>query len=51
MTSDRAYRDGGSPADAIAELRRCCWAQFDARVVGALEAYIGQVEQRPRRSL
>jgi diguanylate cyclase (GGDEF)-like protein/putative nucleotidyltransferase with HDIG domain len=44
MTSDRAYRDGGSPADAIAELRRCAWTQFDARVVTALEAYILQLE-------
>ena len=44
MTSDRAYRDGSSASDAIAELRRCAWTQFDARVVSALEAYIEQLE-------
>jgi diguanylate cyclase (GGDEF)-like protein len=40
MTSDRAYRRGGSVADAIAELRRKSWTQFDARFVAALEAYL-----------
>jgi diguanylate cyclase (GGDEF)-like protein/putative nucleotidyltransferase with HDIG domain len=37
MTSDRCYRAAGSPAAAIAELRKRCWTQFDARVVAALE--------------
>ncbi|HEY1480478.1 MAG TPA: HD domain-containing phosphohydrolase [Gaiellales bacterium] len=40
MTSDRVYRPGGSTEAAIAELRRCSWAQFDARVVAALELYV-----------
>jgi HD-GYP domain-containing protein (c-di-GMP phosphodiesterase class II) len=40
MTSDRVYRAAGSPADAIAELRRRCWTQFDARVVAALEKHL-----------
>jgi HD-GYP domain-containing protein (c-di-GMP phosphodiesterase class II) len=49
MTTDRAYRRGGSVADAIAELRRRSWTQFDARFVAALEAYLQQegVEDRP----
>jgi diguanylate cyclase (GGDEF)-like protein/putative nucleotidyltransferase with HDIG domain len=42
MTSDRVYRRGGSVADAIAELRRKSWTQFDARFVAALEAYLAQ---------
>src|SRR5919201_1965472 len=29
MTTDRAYRPGSSPAEAIAELRRCAGGQFD----------------------
>src|SRR6476660_1836097 len=33
MTSDRVYRAAGTAADAVAELRRRCWTQFDARVV------------------
>jgi diguanylate cyclase (GGDEF)-like protein/putative nucleotidyltransferase with HDIG domain len=37
MTSDRCYRAAGTPAAAIAELRKRCWTQFDARVVAALE--------------
>jgi len=32
MISERAYRRGGSVEAAIAELRRCSWTQFDARV-------------------
>jgi HD-GYP domain-containing protein (c-di-GMP phosphodiesterase class II) len=40
MTSDRVYRAAGTPADAIAELRRRCWTQFDARVVAALEKHL-----------
>ena len=40
MTSDRAYRRGGSVAAAVAELRRHSWTQFDARVVAALEQHL-----------
>jgi putative nucleotidyltransferase with HDIG domain len=36
MTQPRPYRASLSPADAIAELRRCASAQFDAEVVTAL---------------
>ncbi|MDX6594225.1 MAG: hypothetical protein QOJ13_3421 [Gaiellales bacterium] len=41
MTSDRVYRAAGTTGDAIAELRRRCWTQFDARVVAALEKHLG----------
>jgi diguanylate cyclase (GGDEF)-like protein/putative nucleotidyltransferase with HDIG domain len=37
MTSDRCYRAAGTATAAIAELRKRCWTQFDARVVAALE--------------
>jgi len=37
MTSDRCYRAAGTASAAIAELRKRCWTQFDARVVAALE--------------
>src|SRR5436305_7716383 len=40
LTSDRVYRAAGSSGEAIAELRRRCWTQFDARVVSALENYL-----------
>ena len=46
MTLDRPYRTGRSTRDALAELRRCCWMQFDARVVAALEEHLGEVEQQ-----
>ena len=41
MTLGPAYRAAARRASAIAELRRCCWTQFDARVVAALEEYLG----------
>jgi diguanylate cyclase (GGDEF)-like protein len=44
MTSDRVYRSSGSVSAAIAELRRCSWVQFDARVVAALESYVARDE-------
>jgi diguanylate cyclase (GGDEF)-like protein/putative nucleotidyltransferase with HDIG domain len=40
MTSDRVYRAAGTPAEAVAELRRRCWTQFDARAVAALEKHL-----------
>ena len=43
MTSDRVYRAAGTAADAVAELRRRCWTQFDARVVSALEKYLASL--------
>ena len=42
MTSDRAYRRGGSVAAAVGELRRNSWTQFDARVVAALEQHLAE---------
>jgi HD-GYP domain-containing protein (c-di-GMP phosphodiesterase class II) len=36
MTSARAYRPARGSADALAELRKCAGAQFDAEVVQAL---------------
>ena len=43
MTSDRVYRAAGTPAEAVSELRRRCWTQFDARVVSALEKYLSSL--------
>jgi HD-GYP domain-containing protein (c-di-GMP phosphodiesterase class II) len=37
MTTDRPYRPGRDPADAVTELRRCAGTQFDSLVVGSLE--------------
>ena len=48
MTSDRVYRAAGSSGEAIAELRRRCWTQFDARVVSALEKYLASLGEDPR---
>ncbi len=45
MTSDRVYRAAGSADEAVAELRRRCWTQFDARVVAALEKHLAAGEQ------
>ena len=43
MVSDRPYRPAMSREDALAELSRCSGAQFDARVVDALVAELGDV--------
>jgi diguanylate cyclase (GGDEF)-like protein len=45
MTSNRPYRRGRTVQDALAELRRCCWAQFDARIVTALEEHLREQER------
>jgi diguanylate cyclase (GGDEF)-like protein/putative nucleotidyltransferase with HDIG domain len=47
MTSDRCYRPAGTVDAAIAELRKRCWTQFDARVVAALERLHGTGDQYP----
>ena len=36
ITSDRPYRDARTPAEAVAELRRCAGRQFDPHVVELL---------------
>ncbi len=45
MTTERAYRRGVPSEVALAELRRCSWKQFDARVVAALERCLGDLAQ------
>jgi diguanylate cyclase (GGDEF)-like protein len=42
MISERAYRAGMAPEDAVAELRRCSGGQFDPRVV---ETFCTVIEQ------
>jgi HD-GYP domain-containing protein (c-di-GMP phosphodiesterase class II) len=37
MTTDRPYRAALSPAEALAELRRCAGSQFDPQIVSAFE--------------
>ncbi|MEN0012814.1 MAG: HD domain-containing phosphohydrolase [Solirubrobacteraceae bacterium] len=46
MISDRPYRSGMPPADAVAELHRCAGTQFDPRVVAALVAELGPMPLR-----
>jgi len=41
MVSDRPYRRGRSPQEAMLELRRCAGTQFDPRIT---EAFIGVLE-------
>jgi diguanylate cyclase (GGDEF)-like protein len=41
MTSDRVYRRRRSPAQAIAELRRCAGSQFDPEIVEAFAEELG----------
>jgi putative nucleotidyltransferase with HDIG domain len=40
MTTDRPYRPGRSPAEALAELERCAGSQFDPHVVTTLRRLI-----------
>jgi HD-GYP domain-containing protein (c-di-GMP phosphodiesterase class II) len=42
MTQHRAYRVNVDSSDAIAELLRCCPAQFDPEVVAAFLAVLGR---------
>jgi len=44
MTSDRAYRKGLTPAEALAEVRRCSGSQFDPQVVEALAGLLERDE-------
>ncbi len=44
MTSNRAYRKGMPPAEALAEVQRCSGTQFDPQVVDALVALLQRDE-------
>jgi two-component system cell cycle response regulator len=46
MTSDRPYRSARTPAEAVAELRRCAGQQFDRQVVELVCAVIAE-ENKP----
>ncbi|HWF73769.1 MAG TPA: HD-GYP domain-containing protein [Solirubrobacteraceae bacterium] len=43
MTSGRAYRPTLAPWTAVDELRRCAGAQFDPRIVAAIEEHIARM--------
>ncbi len=43
MTTDRPYRSGRTPAEAVAELRRCAGTQFDPVVVASVEHVLAGV--------
>jgi diguanylate cyclase (GGDEF)-like protein/putative nucleotidyltransferase with HDIG domain len=45
FTSQRPYRDGRTPEEALAEIRRCSATQFDPVVVEALAAALADLEQ------
>ena len=47
MVSDRPYAAARTPAQALAELRRCAGTQFDGRVVEAFCAYMHDMAQSP----
>jgi HD-GYP domain-containing protein (c-di-GMP phosphodiesterase class II) len=47
MTHERPYQEACSPAEAVAELRRCAGSQFDPRVVDALAATVEPFTGRP----
>ncbi|HWF72932.1 MAG TPA: diguanylate cyclase [Solirubrobacteraceae bacterium] len=40
MTSERPYRQARSPAEALAEVRRCAGSQFDPEIVAAFAAVL-----------
>ncbi|HEX2161325.1 MAG TPA: HD domain-containing phosphohydrolase [Thermoleophilaceae bacterium] len=50
MTSGRPYRTARTPAEALAELRRCSGTQFDPEVVDALEAVVTERADVTRRA-
>jgi HD-GYP domain-containing protein (c-di-GMP phosphodiesterase class II) len=50
ITSDRRYRAARTPAEAIAELRRCADQQFDPQVVDVLCAVLAD-EDKPATTL
>lgn len=41
MTSDRPYKSGLSPADALASMAQCRHTQFDPKIFEAFEAVVG----------
>jgi len=49
MTSDRPYRAGMSPAQAIAILRDGRGVQWDAEIVDAFVRSLGEIGERPLR--
>ena len=50
ITSDRPHRAARTPAEAVAELRRCAGRQFDAQVVDVLCAALAD-EDEPANTL
>ena len=44
MTTDRVFRKGRKPAEAVAELRRCAGTQFDPELV---ERFVSVIRGRP----
>jgi putative nucleotidyltransferase with HDIG domain len=46
IVSDRSYRAGRSPEEALAELRRCAGTQFDPRVVEVASRVLQRDAQR-----
>jgi len=51
MTTDRSYRKGRSPGDALAELERCSGSQFDPHVVATLSDLVRAELREPTAGL